>query len=529
MENNKIDVEQISIKINTNIPNNKNIHYITKHIFLDSDTKYAEQKFEDFPFFTNSVKLPKNTLLQKTFEQRIEFFFNRDVFVNTLTTFLDNEDIDNSDFYVAFEEISYYNITTMIELLFTTVYPIINDNKDSFNHLILKKSTQNLSFNGTIPQIVRKFIPSLDVKFSYIKLDGKEYTVTSTCILNDILNHPEYNKLIYKFDKIKKWKVHTKNDIELKLFKIKKNIVFYIDNYFENQTKIKYELYRNTKNFNRLTNNKEQMAIDLNNLFQEFKNSVINDESNLRRILIDIKIRLDDKYLFQTIRPLFHDFITINTIKIKYFDTDFTHKKNYDVVSDDIKLYFQRNYKTLYVLLDDVAKFVSPNHETTNHNLQKMIKDFHLNENNVLEKFMYYVYDKYINYNKTITFPPKYMSIYGFTETNFLHSLYTGINIYDTKNHYNKHRYEAQVSFDLILGKMTNEDISKIACDYKDEQLGFFYNNNKNEYMNKPKYNILKNMLNVNNNDKKNINGGKTKRRRFRKSKKKNTIKRKST
>ena len=40
--------------------------------------------------------------------------------------------------------------------------------------------------------------------------------------LQGIINHPEYNKLIYKFVEFKKWKIQTINEIKLKMTNIKK-------------------------------------------------------------------------------------------------------------------------------------------------------------------------------------------------------------------------------------------------------------------------------------------------------------------
>ena len=84
----------------------------------------------------------------------------------------------------------------------------------------MKRGLYTLSLDGTVPKPFKSLIPSLNVDFSYIILDGKDYTVTSTCVLNDIVNHPEYNDMIHKIVELKKWKIQTKNEIESKMIKI---------------------------------------------------------------------------------------------------------------------------------------------------------------------------------------------------------------------------------------------------------------------------------------------------------------------
>ena len=433
MTNNRFDVEQISILINTNIPNDNNKHYITKHIFMDYEASNAQKKNEEFPFFTSTVKFPKQILQKKTFNEKLNFFFNRKTFIDVLTNDVDYTELDIEDSKTLRDEITHYNIATIIELLFTTVYPIINDNKDSFNNLIAKKVTYKLSFDGTIPKFLKKIMPSMDVNFSYIKLNGKEYTVTSTCVVNDILNHSEYNKLIYKFHDFKKWKLHTVNEIELKLSRIKNQIRYEIENNFDDEKKIRHEIDRNTKNFNRYTYSyeTEKMTRDLFKSFDEFR-STYNSHDMMKNILISIISRFKNNRSFQTLRSLIYEFLTIDIIKEKYFETN----ENYNDVSADVERYFQKNYSKYSIFFKELSKFVAPNRESTNYQLQMMINDFYKRKNDIFEKFMSYVYDKYINDKKNDTFVPQDMSIYGFSEDNFINSLYIGANFYDTQNNY---------------------------------------------------------------------------------------------
>lgn len=584
-----IEVEQIAIIIDTSRPNNTKNDFLTKHIFYGYNPYFKDKFYEEYPFFTSSVEIPKNYLLRKSFNEKVMFFFNRKTFVDTLSNTKNFDPFPEKE--RTSDEIVNYNLTTMIELLFTTVYPSINDNNDSFNKLILKRGLYTLSFDGIVPKPFKSLIPSLNVEFSYIILDGKDYTVTSTCILNDIVNHPEYNKMIHRIVEIKKWKIQTKNEIESKMIKINKKIRFNIDHNFDNYAKIKYELDKNKRNYSHYNSNLETQgkAAILFSIFNKFIDIIDiidnidnidklideaneNDENDERKIkflefikarinykhslkgiryaidkytidiLKDIKTRLDDKYSFQTIRSLIDEVLMLLIIKLKYFDSkksntnydndtykelvkyyiiDYTKSvtsrestDDYDVISGEIERYFKLNYKKYAELIDYVSKFVFPNCITSNRTLQIMINDFFNNKNDSLEDFMTYVSRKYINDDNVVIINDNYD----------MKTLYTGVNSYDTDNNVGKLKYEAYVSFDLILGKLTHDDLSNISCEYKDEELGIYFDMKRSDKTEstvyKPKFIERDKMVKIVNDKNIKVSGGKRNRRNTRKTKK---------
>ena len=591
-----IEVEQITIIIDTNRPNKTKLDFLTKNIFYSYNSSIKDKFYDEYPYFTRSVKIPKDYLLRKTFADKLKFFFNRKTFIDTLSNekiFSSFQEMEEDD------EVINYNLTTMIELLFTTVFPSVNDNKDSFNNLILKRGMYTLSLDGTVPNLFRSMFPSLNVDFSYIILDGIDYTVTSTCILNDILNHPEYNKMIHKMSELKKWKIQVKNEVEAKMLRMKKKIKFSIEQNFNNYAKVKYEFDKNIRNYSHYNSNRETEGkanilfslfnkfidiIDIIENFENFENfeKLVNDSEddikygkniedienkeskikflnyikttinnkhlpkNIRYviskytidILKDIKTKLVDKYSFQTIRSLIDEVLILLVIKLKYFDSkksnndndndlhkelvkyyNIDYKKNtgfkestddYDVVSGDIERYFKLNYKKYTESIDLVSKFVFPNCITSNKKLQLMINDFSNNKNDFLENFMTFVFHKYINDDDVIV-----------TDNYDMKSLYTGVNSYDTANNIGKLKYEAYVSFDLILGKLTQDDLSNISCDYRNEELGMYLNNQRSDkketnvriprFIEREK--MIKNVVDKNSK----VNGGKKKIRNIRK------------
>jgi hypothetical protein len=606
-----IEVEQIAIIIDTNIPKKTKPDFLTKHIFYGYNSSFKDNFYEEYPFITRSVEIPKSYLLRKTFSEKVMFFFNRKTFIDTLSN---KKNFTPSQEKKETDEIINYNLTTMIELLFTTVYPSINDNKDSFNKLILKRGLYTLSLDGTVPKLFTSMIPSLNVDFSYIILDGKEYTVTSTCILNDIINHPEYNKMIHKVVELKKWKIQTKNEIESKMIKIQKKIKFNIGHNFNNQAKVKYEFDKNKRNYSHYNSNLEtegkanalfilfNIFIDIIEIIENIDNvknidtlienskKDVEDErkeekkdeeyikskekkikllnavktkmgdkqllQNVRNtidkytidILKNIKTKLDDKYSFQTIRSLIDEVLMLLVIKLKYFDSknsyndyDYdTYKElvkyytidyekyigstdDYDVVSGEIERYFKFNYKKYAELLDYISKFVFPNCETNNKKLQIMINEYFNNKNDSLEEFMTFVFHKYINDDNVKIINNDYDML----------SLHTGVNSYNTVNNVGKLKYESYVSFDLILGKLTQDDLSNISCEYKDEELGIYFDMQRRDKLestiHKPKLIEREKMMKTVIDKNIKVNGGKRNRRNTKKTKKnkRKTMKRK--
>jgi hypothetical protein len=201
-------------------------------------------------------------------------------------------------------------------------------------------------------------------------------------------------------------------------------------------------------------NNKNYLFKTDKKLINDYTDDIIK---NIRRIL-------DHKYSFQVIRSLIDEYLMMMVIKRKYFDKKDTKNPNvdYDVISSEIEKYFKNNYTKYAELITYISKFVSPNCVSSNRNLQCMINTFFENKNDVLENSMKQVFEKYIDdANNTQRISEIASS-----------SLFTGVNSYNTENNFGKLKYEAYVSFNLISGKLTHDDLSNISCEYKDEELG---------------------------------------------------------
>jgi hypothetical protein len=137
------------------------------------------------------------------------------------------------------------NVLMMLRLLFPTKYPIMGNVFSSFNSVILKTSDFTLSFSDFLPSFLRTKLIEGTALYSYLKIDGKVYTVAQAVWLNDIYNHKEYADLIDKFKKLKIWKDKASrklnDEINLKASKFNTNYGAGFDtsdiNYIKSQKK----------------------------------------------------------------------------------------------------------------------------------------------------------------------------------------------------------------------------------------------------------------------------------------------------
>jgi hypothetical protein len=164
---------QILIKLNTNLNMKTNV--------IDKEEKFIELKssmfkipetsvasffaLEEYPYFTDEVKYPRSYLHGLTYRAKIEFFFNYDNFIQTLTKYNRQFVIEETKKYTETQgaqaaapvvaptsnakfdkrnEICEYNIMTMLKCLFPIKYPYPNNVKSSYNMKIRKSLGQVL-------------------------------------------------------------------------------------------------------------------------------------------------------------------------------------------------------------------------------------------------------------------------------------------------------------------------------------------------------------------------------------------------
>jgi len=219
-------ISNIEINIQSNIPNNppfilKRSNFITK--FQRPKTVEPLKDYSELPYFTDEVEYPTKSLYKMEPYEIFDFFFSRSYFEYKLDYIIfkknrgtkppkkESAEIVNTNYTKK-------NIMTMLTLLFTTVYPRTNNVTNSMDEYI-RKQTNPLNLNRI----------TQTPNYTYMNIDGSEYTLVKIIWLNDILNHPKYKKLANEFINYKTWCIsqsqNIKNKIDDNIQKIEKLII----------------------------------------------------------------------------------------------------------------------------------------------------------------------------------------------------------------------------------------------------------------------------------------------------------------
>jgi hypothetical protein len=198
------DTYELKIVFSTNVRNHAVIEF-DRSILYHPDIK-PEIVLNKYPYFTNDVKYNQYRLQKMTWNERLDFFFNKEIFIERLIAYSDEstrlpEQSKDEKYFEKREEFVEHNVKVMLEILFPTKFPVINDIHTSFDIAFKGESLLNETFlnMAIIDPIITKH-------FSYLKLgSGKLYTVKRLIWLNDIFNHPLYHKLIEDYRKFDVW------------------------------------------------------------------------------------------------------------------------------------------------------------------------------------------------------------------------------------------------------------------------------------------------------------------------------------
>jgi hypothetical protein len=214
---NERKIFNIKILLNTNIPGKASFP-LTKSVLYLKDLEGSDSKSEEsqYPFFTTDVELPYSDIEALGRKQSVEFFFDKELFrrkIMTISRSKKNAKNDNAR----------KNVITMLSIFFPTSFPIEENISDSFRTKIQELQTVKTKVS-ILPNFVSKFLFTSENNYSYIRLDGSVYTVVGTIWINDIINHPEYRKLLEFGKGISSWWENEKRVINANISKKKKEL-----------------------------------------------------------------------------------------------------------------------------------------------------------------------------------------------------------------------------------------------------------------------------------------------------------------
>ena len=194
------DIEELKIMLYTNIQNNRLLPF-TRKLLSQPEITSTNIDLNDYPYFTFDVKYPKGQMQYLRYQERVEIFFNKQLFSEYLFAYSKKPLVskDNENYYKERDEIIEHNIMTMIEILFPTKFPVINDIHTSYDKVMGKSSLSRMILNPIKPKY-----------FSQLNINGKDYTFKKNIWLNDFLNHPLYRKLLEDYRKFWVWSLEEK-------------------------------------------------------------------------------------------------------------------------------------------------------------------------------------------------------------------------------------------------------------------------------------------------------------------------------
>jgi succinate dehydrogenase flavin-adding protein (antitoxin of CptAB toxin-antitoxin module) len=455
-------IESLVIKIYTNIASKTQIVDFKRSMLVPDDSPDEETEkiaLDDYPKFTVDIEYPLDILRDLTYNERINFFFNSSKFVEILkpyfnTEYVNDDDDDSDTYHKILEKRTRRNIMTMMEVLFPTKFPVINDIQTSHDYLKDTQSTRPFWFN-----------PFQKHYFSYLNINSNKYTIKKTVWLNDILNHPYYRKIITEYIKFKKWA-----DEQMYSTNKYKNPD---DQQKEYEKKIKTEFDKLKLEVNKLhdeaklSNLNKELTIE----FQNLKN-LVNKEYNQNELKTYIgndnwitkanpnifgsqlgkkPNRTELQKIHDNIKEIFEDLKKLDG-KIekatKYFKQTITESEKKD------RAIVIRKFATL------MSGYKSPLRETSNIELQNLINGLSGTDEVATKfyEFMDALYMKYIK-NENVTY------------NNLLELSNVGIS-YINIGETNKPTREVYFMFDLIDGEITDDNVNSIYCPFMGEYLG---------------------------------------------------------
>jgi hypothetical protein len=402
----------------------------------------------------------------------------------------------------------------MLRLIFPTTYPFVNNIFQSFTAVILRNPVYSLKFMDFLPPFFKKKVFEGSISYSYLKIDGKIYTVAQTVWLNDIYNHKEYSELVEKFEKLKKWKekeiVNITIEIEKKREKFKN---LYISGSFS-ITKLDIENLRNTNKEDELSklNGEKRGSYELitqyttynqtlKNLvksIEELNSSIEKDEdytdisdhaknialyynvlttNNQYRIWFNPKNKTKfDKFIANLNKDI-EDIQVLEYILEFYFDRpgiNLDYEKDEPRYRDKLK----EKYKTYTDFAENIKKFRAPVRESSNYHLQNTINEFLDNTEKPKGIFNFIMnpynldtnpFNDYLKKNGNFTAREK--EVMKRFKEEYPKRFNTGVTILPQATG-DEPYFEIYVQANVLGGELNEKNKSSIDCIYQGESLG---------------------------------------------------------
>ena len=396
------------------------------------------------------------------------------------------------------------NIIIMLRLLFPTRYPFAGNISSSYNTIILKQIGFNLTMYDFLPPFLRKSLVQGTSLYSYVKIDGKVYTVLQVVWLNDIYNHKEYADLIDKFKKLTIWKERSAaklNELlETKKDRFNANYKSGFDksdlDYIASQKKDPSKIPVNQSSAARSRLETEYFTYnsavdDFIATINAFQTSVINNETdaisdNAKNMVETYRTVTKFGANFFKPKEKFNKIIDnvsreLEDIRVnEYIRDKYLAKPGIDLDYErDEPKYLEKlksNFKEYTDFAENIKKFRLPNKESSNYYLQKTFNEFLEGREQYkgIFNFLMNPYNIHINPFDRINKQEMGSNKESFIESknNYHLRKNTGVMLLPNSGNDNEPSYEIYVQLNVIGGEYNDENISKINCMFQDLSLG---------------------------------------------------------
>jgi len=396
-------------------------------------------------------------------------------------------------------EISEKNVMIMIRLLFPTKYPILGNVFSSFHSVITGKNEFHLKWTDFIPGFLKQnFFEGMN-EYSYIKVDGKVYTVIQAIWLNDIYNHKEYKKLVEQFEQLQKWKIREARKSEINVGKRGDQIIetFTTNPEYEiNDIDIKN--IQDTLKINLTSKGAEyslaEYKLSVESLIDIMKRLMIAKNSKKKDNIIEFSKKFSDLFLQLQKERMFNP---LNKQKYEKIATKIKEEVDkYEADKHILKVYLQSpginmdydrdKYRNileqkygLYIrFIENIRKYRAPILESSNNFLQNSIDDF-LNKTEKYKGVFNFLmnplnmkknpYEELITKNIVSDVTEK--EDIEKEQKTYLNRFHTGVTIRPSAQAEEPY-YEIYIQLNLLGGELNDSNKSAIDCIYQGESLG---------------------------------------------------------
>lgn len=222
MNTDRIPVLKMNIQLNTNVGDKPELfrRSMLKLPKMDEDPNVNS----DLPYFTKVVKYP-SWIQSRSWKERMEFFFNREIFTKTLRdelTRTGKTTIRASDAKNKYK-VEKHNVMIMLRSLFPIPEKYANALKSSYDHILMRDTNTRIVMDIDLKQALNVFglmyrigVIKKEREEYFLTVGGKEYDVEDVVWENDVVNHPLYFKFLVSRQKMYDSIENTKDDVAKK-------------------------------------------------------------------------------------------------------------------------------------------------------------------------------------------------------------------------------------------------------------------------------------------------------------------------